>query len=81
MPQTRSLQVDRRNLDLKTARLAAGLTQREVAAAVNRSPGYYARLERGLETPSLPLLRELACVLGMHELYRSLQPILRPVAS
>ena len=67
--------------DLLSARRACRLTQAQVARAAGCSPSYYARVERGEETPSVPLLRELAAVLGMHELYRSLQPIMRRVAS
>lgn len=51
---------------LKTARESLGLSQSEMAARVGlSSKGYYSRLERGLEEPSIPVALALERVVGV----------------
>jgi transcriptional regulator with XRE-family HTH domain len=84
---TRSERVRRRasapppTTDLRAARHRAGLTQAQLAAVVGCSTTQIARLERGERVPSLPTLIDIAAALGLGELYRSLRPLVRRVAS
>lgn len=48
---------------LKEARLKKNLTQLEVATQAEISDGYYARIERGKEHPTLAMLKKLFSVL------------------
>jgi transcriptional regulator with XRE-family HTH domain len=67
--------------DLRAARARAGLTQAQLAAVMGCSTTQIARLERGERLPSLPFLLDLAAALGLDDLYRSLLPLVRRVAS
>lgn len=49
---------------LRTQRLAADLTLRELAERTNVSNAYLSQLERGLHEPSLSVLRSIAAALG-----------------
>jgi transcriptional regulator with XRE-family HTH domain len=69
-------------IDLRAARVRAGLTQAQLAAVLGCSTTQIARLERGERLPSLPFLVDMAAALGLDELYRSLRPLVgRRVAS
>lgn len=59
---------------LRGAREARGLRLRQVAHDVGIDPGHLSKIERGLATPSLPVLRRLAAVLQLPELSRFLAP-------
>lgn len=48
---------------LRESREQKKLTQAEVAIKAGISSSYYARIERGLEQPSLPVLRSLVSIL------------------
>jgi len=50
---------------LKGARLAQGLTQNQVAEAVETDPETISRFERGVTLPSLSRLLDLASALGV----------------
>lgn len=50
---------------LKPARQSKGLTQAEVAKRVGTNVNYYAKLERGVATPSLKMLEKIVKVLGI----------------
>jgi transcriptional regulator with XRE-family HTH domain len=50
---------------LRESRLAAGLTQVQLAKKVGKSQGYVSLLERGQRRPSAPLARRLAKVLRL----------------
>lgn len=51
---------------LKTARETLGLSQSEMAARVGlSSKGYYSRLERGFEEPSVPVALALERMTGV----------------
>lgn len=50
---------------LRLARLAAGRSQREVAAAVKIGHGHLSQIENGLVDPKLSTLRRLADALGV----------------
>jgi transcriptional regulator with XRE-family HTH domain len=49
---------------LRTARVARGLSLRELSAQTNVSNAYLSELERGLHEPSLSVLRAIASALG-----------------
>lgn len=49
----------------RTARLAAGLTQEDVAERVNLATEVYGRLERGVMLPSVPTLYRICHALGV----------------
>lgn len=49
---------------IRQARLAAGLTVKELAARASVSPSYLSDVERGAKNPSLPVTAALAAVLG-----------------
>lgn len=49
---------------LKAARKAAGLTQREVAERANISRENYARIERGAASTTLNTMHEICAALG-----------------
>jgi transcriptional regulator with XRE-family HTH domain len=66
---------------LEAARLRCGLTYASLAPTVGCTPQYLGRVMRGEQTPSLPLLLDLAAALGLHELYRQLRPLVRRTAS
>ncbi|MEI8256353.1 MAG: helix-turn-helix transcriptional regulator [Deltaproteobacteria bacterium] len=50
---------------VKSARLAAGLTQREAAERMSLAEKYLSRIEVGMATPSLPVAARLARLLGV----------------
>jgi len=50
---------------LRSARLAAGMTQEQVAEAAGVSASYLPRLEAGAAAPSLDVLLRLAAALGL----------------
>ena len=50
---------------LRTQRLAADLTLRELAERTNVSNAYLSQLERGVHEPSLSVLRSIANALGL----------------
>ncbi len=52
------------NEKLKECRLNRGLTQREVAKAVNIVTAYYSMIERGVRTPGFKLAKKLADYYG-----------------
>ncbi len=54
--------------ELKKARKKLNLKQIDIAEKVGINPNYYARLERGEETPSLDTLKKLAQVLKIKSL-------------
>jgi transcriptional regulator with XRE-family HTH domain len=47
----------------RAARLAASMTQADVAERVGMAPEVYGRIERGVMLPSVPTLRKLCLVL------------------
>ena len=49
--------------NLKKAREACGMTQAEVADAAELHVNYYARVERGEETPSMKTLKAICKIL------------------
>ena len=49
--------------ELKAARLRAKLTQKVLAKKLDVHVNYYARVERGEETPSLEVLKKLTKIL------------------
>ena len=55
------------------ARVAAGLTQEELAARMNTTQGAIARLESGASMPSTRTLKKLAAATG-HKLKISFEP-------
>lgn len=52
--------------NLKRIRQQKALTQLEVARRAGTNINYYAKLERGEATPSLPMLRSLVKALRVH---------------
>ena len=50
---------------IKNARLANGLTQFEVAKKAGVHPNTVAKIERGIQEPSYPTLKQLAKVLDI----------------
>ena len=48
---------------LKSARLKAELTQKDIAKKIGVHVNYYARVERGEEDPSLEVLKKLTKIL------------------
>lgn len=50
--------------NLKNLRLSAGLSQTELASAVNVSTPMITMIERGTKVPSLPLSKAIADALG-----------------
>ena len=69
MPRQKSTHVDDPRAvgeRLKQARVAAGLSQRQLAFS-GCSPAYISRIEAGDRIPSLQLLRELGRRLGVSE--------------
>jgi transcriptional regulator with XRE-family HTH domain len=50
---------------LKTIRLQKGLTQSELAERANINSNYYAKLERGEVTASIPMLERIADTLNI----------------
>lgn len=52
------------NRKLKDCRLKKGLTQREVAKALNVVTDYYSMIERGVRTPGLKLAKKIADFYG-----------------
>lgn len=59
---------------LRTVREARGLSLREVARRAGIDPAHLSRIERGLVSPSVAVLKRLADVLGLPELSRFLAP-------
>lgn len=57
------------HLRLKAARVAKGLTQPAVAAALGVSQAYISKLERGEKRPSVEMLKRLAALYGVSETY------------
>lgn len=58
-----SQNVKKTRRELKTARLQAGLTQKQLAEKLGVHANYYARVERGEENPSLDILKKLTKIL------------------
>ncbi len=50
--------------NIKEKRIAACMTQKELAEAVNVDQSMICQIERGTKTPSLPLGKEIADALG-----------------
>jgi transcriptional regulator with XRE-family HTH domain len=50
----------------KQARIEQALTQTEVAKKAGIHPNSYARIERGLQTPTFPTIKKLAKVLSIN---------------
>ncbi len=50
---------------VREARLARGLSQAELAAAVGTGPGWVSGIERGKPRPSVRMVRRLAAALGV----------------
>jgi transcriptional regulator with XRE-family HTH domain len=59
---------------LREYREAKNLTLREVARRADVDPGQLSRLERGMETPTIPTLRKIAKGLELWDLDRLLKP-------
>jgi transcriptional regulator with XRE-family HTH domain len=59
---------------LRDVRKARGLGLRRVARQAEVDPAHLSRIERGLATPSLAVLKRLAAVLGLRELEKYLEP-------
>jgi len=59
---------DRVAAEIRNTRQAAGLTQREVAARLNRSPAWISAVEGGRRRIDLAELEEIAHALGMDPL-------------
>ena len=53
------------NIKIKKYRLEKGLTQEDLAHATGLSQGYIASIERGMRTPSLAVLGDMASCLGI----------------
>ena len=67
--------------DLRAARVARGLRQCDVAVAIGCSPSHYAKIERGVQLPSVEQLAGLAGIFGLERLYRDLAPFVHRAAS
>ena len=57
--------IERMAKRLKAVRAERGLTQQQLAERAGISGGYYARLERGEQDPTLSVIERLAKALGV----------------
>ena len=57
--------IERMAQRLKAVRAERGLTQQQLATRAGISGGYYARLERGEQDPTLSVIEKLAKALGV----------------
>lgn len=62
--------------EMKSARLRAGLSQRELALRMHTAQSVIARLEQGLRSPNIKTLRRLAEVTGSRLVIR-LEPAIK----
>lgn len=59
---------------VRAARLAQRMTQQQLAATVGTNASYLSMIERGLRTPSVPLMRKLTAALRLPAAAAMLDP-------